>query len=145
MKTLSIVCNLIDVINQCCKSLTGKHVLQFSAVHHLQSAFEEASSYSRYHPSKGYSWDFTNGKAWAAKEPVREEPSSLFQRQRVDMLLAELTRRFPLQVPKPIHQTTEACTQHLCAFLFSFTYNPIHNIKLTYLIVYLNITKYYSC
>ncbi|XP_032668866.1 mediator of RNA polymerase II transcription subunit 6 isoform X1 [Odontomachus brunneus] len=80
----------------------------FSTVHHLQSAFEEASSYSRYHPSKGYSWDFTNGKAWAAKEPVREEPSSLFQRQRVDMLLAELTRKFPLPVPKPVHQTTEA-------------------------------------
>ena len=34
-----------------------------STVHHLQSAFEEASSYARYHPSKGYSWDFSTNKA----------------------------------------------------------------------------------
>lgn len=81
-----------------------------SAVHHLQSAFDEASCCSRYHSSKGYSWDFKNGKALAAKKeaPVREEPSSLFQRQRVDMLLGELTRKFPLPVPKPVHQATEA-------------------------------------
>ncbi|XP_015586575.1 mediator of RNA polymerase II transcription subunit 6 [Cephus cinctus] len=80
-----------------------------STVHHLQSAFEEASSCSRYHPSKGYSWDLKNGKALTAKKevPVREEPSSLFQRQRVDMLLAELTRKFPLPVPKPIQTITE--------------------------------------
>ncbi|KAK0163769.1 hypothetical protein PV328_002465 [Microctonus aethiopoides] len=77
-----------------------------STIHHLQSAFEEASSCSRYHPSKGYSWDFKNGKSLTAKieVPTREEPSSLFQRQRVDMLLAEITRKFPLPVPKPVHQ-----------------------------------------
>ncbi|XP_026674286.1 mediator of RNA polymerase II transcription subunit 6 isoform X2 [Ceratina calcarata] len=77
-----------------------------STVHHLQSAFEEASACSRYHPSKGYYWDFKNGKAVTAKKetPVREEPSSMFQRKRVDMLLAELTRKFPLPVPKPVHQ-----------------------------------------
>ncbi|XP_066591331.1 mediator of RNA polymerase II transcription subunit 6 [Prorops nasuta] len=77
-----------------------------STVHHLQSAFEEASSCSRYHPSRGYTWDFKNGKSMTAKKetPVREESSSLFQRQRVDMLLAELTRKFPLPVPKPVHQ-----------------------------------------
>ena len=33
-----------------------------STVHHLQEAFEEASGYSRYHPSKGYSWDFSSNK-----------------------------------------------------------------------------------
>jgi len=55
----------------------------------------------------------------AKKEtPVREEPSSLFQRQRVDMLLAELTRKFPLPVPKPVHQATEPC-------IYSITYMPI--------------------
>ncbi|KAL6256411.1 mediator of RNA polymerase II transcription subunit 6 [Pogonomyrmex barbatus] len=81
-----------------------------STVHHLQSAFDEASACSRYHPSKGYSWDFKNGKALAAKKetPVREEPGSLFQRQRVDMLLVELTRKFPLPVPKPVQQAPEA-------------------------------------
>lgn len=84
-----------------------------STVYHLQSAFEEASSCSRYHPSKGYFWDFKNGKPLTTKKetPVREEPSSLFQRQRVDMLLTELTRKFPLPVPKPVHQTTETSTE----------------------------------
>ncbi|XP_055627409.1 mediator of RNA polymerase II transcription subunit 6 [Toxorhynchites rutilus septentrionalis] len=86
-----------------------------SAVHHLQSAFEEASSYSRYHPSKGYSWDFSSNKAIAEKNktaknketPVREEPSSLFQRQRVDMLLGDLLRKFPLPVPQTSHQLSQ--------------------------------------
>ncbi|XP_011504681.1 PREDICTED: mediator of RNA polymerase II transcription subunit 6 [Ceratosolen solmsi marchali] len=84
-----------------------------SAVHHIQSAFEEASSCSRYHPSKGYSWDFKNGKtATAQKEtPVREEPSTLFQRQRVDMLLGELTRKYPIPIPKPIQTVIEPSIQ----------------------------------
>lgn len=32
-------------------------------VNNLQGAFEEASGYARYHPSKGYSWDFSANKA----------------------------------------------------------------------------------
>lgn len=32
-------------------------------------------------------------------EKPREEPSSLFQRQRVDMLLGELIKKFPLPTP----------------------------------------------
>lgn len=76
-----------------------------SAVHHLQSAFEEANSYSRYHPSKGYSWDLKERKVpehlVSKKETQREEPSSLFQRHRVDMLLGELTRKFPVPVVVP--------------------------------------------
>ncbi|KAJ8674359.1 hypothetical protein QAD02_005621 [Eretmocerus hayati] len=84
-----------------------------SAVHHIQSAFEEASSCSRYHPSKGYSWDFKNGKTPAAKKetPVREETSTLFQRQRVDMLLGELIKKFPIPVPKPAQAVSEASVQ----------------------------------
>lgn len=38
------------------------------------------------------------------KEPekAKEEPSSMFQRQRVDMLLGELMRKFPLpMIPNP--------------------------------------------
>lgn len=69
-------------------------------------------SYSRYHPSKGYWWDFKASKGMgpfnsnhsAPKEVVntpKEEPSTLFQRQRVDMLLAELVRQFPLPVTQP--------------------------------------------
>lgn len=37
------------------------------------------------------------------KEPekAKEEPSSMFQRQRVDMLLGELMRKFPLPMMTP--------------------------------------------
>ncbi|KAL4717941.1 hypothetical protein ACJJTC_001359 [Scirpophaga incertulas] len=85
-----------------------------SAVHHLQCSFEETMSYSRYHPSKGYWWDFkankpglpsyntTNPTPKETSNTPKEEPSTLFQRQRVDMLLAELVRQFPL----PVTQTT---------------------------------------
>lgn len=78
--------------------------MQLSAVHHLQSSFEEASGFSRYHPSKGYSWDFKSQRIGPDKvkpkdEKPREEPSSLFQRQRVDMLLGELIKKFPLPTP----------------------------------------------
>ncbi|XP_052866875.1 mediator of RNA polymerase II transcription subunit 6 [Anopheles cruzii] len=79
-----------------------------STVHHLQTSFDETSSYSRYHPSKGYTWDFSSNKAIAEKTktqtkkeaPVKEEPSSIFQRQRVDMLLGDLLRKFPLPLPQ---------------------------------------------
>ncbi|KAL1117496.1 hypothetical protein AAG570_004818 [Ranatra chinensis] len=71
-----------------------------SCVNHLQSAFEEAMSYSRYHPSRGYSWEMKPPGASVKRDNVREEPNSLFQRQRVDMLLVELTRKFPLQPPQ---------------------------------------------
>ncbi|XP_046402292.1 mediator of RNA polymerase II transcription subunit 6 isoform X1 [Ischnura elegans] len=73
-----------------------------STIHHLQSAFDETVSYSRYHPSKGYTWDLKEKnlkEKMAKKENAKEEPSSLFQRQRVDMLLTELTRKFPIKVP----------------------------------------------
>lgn len=97
-------------------------------VNNLQGAFEEASGYARYHPSKGYSWDFTTNKArefhftflvvnyWngvnsshplpvsdKSKSQIKkdtastkEESSSSFQRQRVDMLLGELIKKFPI-------------------------------------------------
>lgn len=72
-----------------------------SAVHHIQSSFEESSSFARYHPSKGYSWDFKSQRNNTEKlkikeEKIKEEPSSMFQRKRVDMLLGELIKNFPL-------------------------------------------------
>ncbi|KAJ8972316.1 hypothetical protein NQ314_000231, partial [Rhamnusium bicolor] len=80
-----------------------------STVHHLQSSFEEASGFARYHPSKGYSWDFKSQRPNIDKtkkdEKPREEPSSLFQRQRVDMLLGELIKKFPLPTP-PLPKVT---------------------------------------
>jgi mediator of RNA polymerase II transcription subunit 6 len=83
-----------------------------SAVHSTQSAFDETLSYSRYHPSKGYSWDFKEKNLKynvGKKESTKEEMSSLFQRQRVDLLLGELTRKFPIKPPPP--QATAAPEQ----------------------------------
>ncbi|XP_011210499.2 mediator of RNA polymerase II transcription subunit 6 [Bactrocera dorsalis] len=83
-----------------------------ATVTNLQSAFEEASSYSRYHPNKGYTWDFVANKALSDKSKGnKKDPSSnkddsgtIFQKQRVDMLLAELLRKFPPPIPPMIHQ-----------------------------------------
>lgn len=112
-----------------------------SAVAHLQSAFEEARGYAKYHPSRGYWWDFSKGKSAnnafsmqlantgaignkdsnaesstpegssveskktkkgkKSKEKSaddREEPSSIFQRRRVDHLLDLWMRNFPPKV-----------------------------------------------
>lgn len=33
-----------------------------SAVHHLQQAFDDANSYAKFTPAKGYSWDFSSNK-----------------------------------------------------------------------------------
>ena len=43
----------------------------------------------------------------------KEEPSTLFQRQRVDMLLAELVRQFPLPV-------TQAATNQVILHFYQF-------------------------
>lgn len=34
-----------------------------ATVHNLQQAFDDAISYAKFHPTKGYSWDFSAGKA----------------------------------------------------------------------------------
>ncbi|KAG8453957.1 hypothetical protein GDO86_000545 [Hymenochirus boettgeri] len=75
-----------------------------TAVHGVQSAFDEALSYCRYHPSKGYWWHFKDQEERDKAKPKtkkKEEASSLFQRQRVDSLLLELRQKFP---PKFIQQ-----------------------------------------
>lgn len=43
-------------------------------------------------------------------DKVKEEPSSLFQRQRVDLLLNELLQKFPLPMP-PQQQTQQNSNQ----------------------------------
>nr|CAG4646590.1 EOG090X0E0D [Macrothrix elegans] len=80
-----------------------------TTVNHLQGAFDESRLYSRYHPSKGYWWEFKEESKDSeddskkakknAKEKSKEESSSAFQRQRVNVLLNELQKKFPL---KPI-------------------------------------------
>ena len=77
-----------------------------TGVGHLHKAFEEAREYSRYHPSRGYWWDFGKEKETETKKKEgkekKEEPSSLFQRRRVDMLLDQLTRQYPHKHPVAI-------------------------------------------
>uniref|UniRef100_A0A674PKI2 Mediator of RNA polymerase II transcription subunit 6 n=1 Tax=Takifugu rubripes TaxID=31033 RepID=A0A674PKI2_TAKRU len=70
-----------------------------SAVHGIQSAFDEAMSYCRYHPSKGYWWHFKDQE----EREIEQMPSSLFQRHRVDTLLLDLRSKFPptFYQPKP--------------------------------------------
>ncbi|ESO86208.1 hypothetical protein LOTGIDRAFT_129607, partial [Lottia gigantea] len=67
-----------------------------NSVSSLQSAFDEASSYSKYTPSKGYIWQFKDKEEKDQKEKKKKElPSSSFQRSRVDLLLGELGKKFP--------------------------------------------------
>lgn len=44
------------------------------------------------------------------KKKRKEEPSSLFQRQRVDMLLTELAQKFPPKSFPPAHQVQPSTT-----------------------------------
>ncbi|EDV91381.1 mediator of RNA polymerase II transcription subunit 6 [Drosophila grimshawi] len=90
-----------------------------NTVVNLQSAFEEASSYARYHPNKGYTWDFSSNKILSDKSKADKKDSSatkddssgtLFQKQRVDMLLAELLRKFPPPIP-PMLQNLQPAGQ----------------------------------
>lgn len=83
-----------------------------TTTYHLLSAFEETSSYMRYHPTKGYSWEFSKDgqndkqkekemKERIAKEKAKEDFGSSFQRRRVDLLLAELAKKFPPKIITP--------------------------------------------
>ncbi|CAL4059405.1 unnamed protein product [Meganyctiphanes norvegica] len=85
-----------------------------SAVSQLNGAFTEHQSFSQYHPSRGYWWHFRNKqheleeakrkeKEKKSGSTAREEPASLFQRRRVDMLLADLQKNFPYKMPS-MHQ-----------------------------------------
>ncbi|KAL8590090.1 Mediator of RNA polymerase II transcription subunit 6 [Nucella lapillus] len=78
---------------------------------HLQCAFDETLSFSRYHPSKGYWWEFKNKEEKEKEEQKKEklkkkkeEPSSMFQRQRVDLLLGELARKFAPPLPQEVKE-----------------------------------------
>ena len=104
--------DLTSVINA--RLLTG--------IHHLISAFDETREYMRYHPTKGYSWKFTkeshNDKqktkerdSELAKEKAKEEYCSTFQQRRVDMLLAELAKKFPPKLPQPPEQKSDDTTK----------------------------------
>lgn len=85
-----------------------------SAATQLNGAFTEHQSFSQYHPSRGYWWHFRNKqheieeakrkeKEKKSGSTIREEPASVFQRRRVDMLLADLQKNFPYKMPS-MHQ-----------------------------------------
>ena len=65
-------------------------LFQLTTVNHLQGAFDEARQFSRYHPSKGYWWEFKDSeskeqeeetkktKKKSSSEKAKEETASLF-------------------------------------------------------------------
>ena len=99
-----------------------------TGLHHLSSAFDETLKYMRYHPTKGYSWNFneketTTPSAQKDKEKEKEKEKtttrtnfgSNFQRRRVDLLLSELAKKFPPKTPAaagPAATASESKTDH---------------------------------
>ncbi|CAD5118924.1 DgyrCDS7599 [Dimorphilus gyrociliatus] len=71
-----------------------------NSTHSLLSAFEEVKSYSRYHPSVGYWWQFKNDTSQSLKKKLaknNDPVGSFFQRQKVDALLTEHAKKFPIK------------------------------------------------
>ncbi|KAK7057007.1 Mediator of RNA polymerase II transcription subunit 6, partial [Halocaridina rubra] len=84
-------------------------IFQLATLSNLTSAFTELQSFSHYHPSRGYWWQFRNQgdqaeqqKKVKGKKPTqskKEEKASLFQNQRVSPLLEDLQAKFPYKYP----------------------------------------------
>ena len=88
-----------------------------NCANYLQQAFSETHGYAKYQSAKGYYWEFKDKDSQAlenAKEEKlkgenlkrkiqkkKEEPSSMFQRQKVDRLLDDLMKKFPLKMMNP--------------------------------------------
>lgn len=88
-----------------------------NCANYLQQSFSETHSYAKYQSAKGYYWEFKDKESQAleaAKEEKlkgehlkrktkkkKEEPSSAFQRQKVDRLLDDLMKKFPLKMMNP--------------------------------------------
>ncbi|XP_033125836.1 mediator of RNA polymerase II transcription subunit 6-like [Anneissia japonica] len=95
-----IIAGVIYQAPDLCSVLNAR---MLTAAFNIQSAFEETLSFSRYKSSCGYWWEFKD-KAKQEKEkkkPKKEEPASMFQRQKVDVLLSKLADRFPPKVVQP--------------------------------------------
>ncbi|XP_042231093.1 mediator of RNA polymerase II transcription subunit 6-like [Homarus americanus] len=92
-----------------------------AAVSNLNSAFTEMQSFSQYHPSRGYWWQFRNQveqteqqkkeKEKKAGQGRREEPASVFQHRRVGSLLEDLQAKFPYKFPSQAQQPAQQPTQ----------------------------------
>ncbi|XP_043929423.1 mediator of RNA polymerase II transcription subunit 6-like [Protopterus annectens] len=98
------VCTLKSMIKIETNKCIYTYMKKLTAVHGIQSAFDEAVSYCRYHPSKGYWWHFKDQEERDKLKPKtkkKEEPSSFFQRQKINSLLYDLRQRFQ---PKFVQQ-----------------------------------------
>ncbi|XP_053646097.1 mediator of RNA polymerase II transcription subunit 6 isoform X5 [Cherax quadricarinatus] len=90
---------------------------QLAAVSNLTSAFTELQSFSHYHLSRGYWWQFRNqmeqteqqkrDKEKKAGQGKREEPASMFQHRRVGSLLEDLQVKFPYKFPTQAQQPAQ--------------------------------------
>lgn len=80
-----------------------------NALYNLSSAFTETHSYMRYHPTKGYTWEFKDStgdvkkdkEKEKAREKIKEDQTYTVQRRRMDILLADLSRKFPPKINNP--------------------------------------------
>ncbi|ESO01526.1 hypothetical protein HELRODRAFT_100409 [Helobdella robusta] len=82
-----------------------------NAVHSLGSAFEETQNFSKYHPSRGYWWEFKDNNSQVdknkkkEKKPAKNNIGTLFQRERVDLLLQDFSQRFTIKrAPEKIEE-----------------------------------------
>ncbi|EDV23698.1 uncharacterized protein TRIADDRAFT_16220, partial [Trichoplax adhaerens] len=70
-----------------------------SALYHIQSAYNEAMSYSRFEAGKDYYWEFEKKGITSPRRPSssnrHELSSTLFQRKKVDAVLTDFSKKFP--------------------------------------------------
>ncbi|XP_002731302.1 mediator of RNA polymerase II transcription subunit 6-like isoform X2 [Saccoglossus kowalevskii] len=114
-----IIAGIVHQAPDLCSVLNAR---MLTATHNIQSSFNEARSYSRYYPSKGYWWEFKESEQAdkaKKKNKTKEEPSSFFQRQRVDVLLGELAKKYPPKVvqmkpgEKPVSLENKESTEQI--------------------------------
>lgn len=82
----------------------------------------------------------------------KEEPSTLFQRQRVDMLLAELVRQFPLPVTQTVaNQVNFLLSNYICINVSTLRTHCAYDSKIvsmgsiSSIIIRLNLHRYLEC
>ena len=100
------------------------HILIYSCIHIV------ARSYSRYTPGKNYHWEFPKGKIiimytkiksfLAEKEKVKKEKDyeelNELQYKRVDIILSELVKQFPVRAvtDKVVYDSVMECISLYC-------------------------------
>lgn len=85
------------VVYQCPDLATVINARLLSTLHLVHSAFSEAISYARYDPTKGYYWEFPDDEPEKKGVTSTPEEPSTNQQRRTEVLLAELTKKFPMK------------------------------------------------